>query len=124
MIQLLIAVGGAIGAVSRYELGRLIQPAGAGAFPWGTFAINVIGSLILGFVYKYFDPMSSPQLRALYGIGFCGGFTTFSTFSYDAVRLMQDGQAGRAAAYVMGSVAVCIAGTFAGIALGTAVLRT
>lgn len=124
MIQLLIAVGGAIGALSRYEVGRLIQPAGAGAFPWGTFAINVTGSFLLGFIYRYIDPTASPQLRALYGVGFCGGFTTFSTFSYDAVRMLQDGQTGRAAMYIAGSVILCIAGTFAGITLGGAVLRS
>jgi CrcB protein len=124
MIQLLIAVGGAIGAVARFEVGRVIQPAGAGAFPWATLVINVAGSLLLGFTYRYVDAMSeAAQLRAFIGVGFCGGFTTFSTFSYDAVRLLQDGQGARGATYIIASVAISILGTFTGIAIASALLR-
>jgi CrcB protein len=124
LIQLLIAIGGAVGAGARYEVGRAMQPAGAGAFPWATFLINIVGSFILGLAYRYIDgTTASANMRALIGIGFCGGFTTFSTFSYDAVRLFQDGQPARAALYVAGSVGICIAGTFAGIAIGSMMLR-
>jgi CrcB protein len=123
MIPFLIAVGGALGCVARYGIGRLIQPHGAGAFPWATLLINIAGSICLGFIYRYFDFAAAPQVRAFAGIGFCGGFTTFSTFSYDAVGLLQAGDYARASVYIVASVGCCLIGTICGIMLGAAVLR-
>ena len=110
----LLAVGGGTGANARYWLGRLVvRVQGELEFPWATFLINIAGSAILGFVVAAFlnqpDALhSDPAKRNWYlllGTGFCGGFTTFSAFSYETLKLMQDGKHGAAAAYAVGSVA-------------------
>ena len=97
----------------------------AGArFPWGTFAVNVTGSLIVGFVARFGAGSAalSPEVRAGLLIGFCGGYTTFSTYSYETVHLLQDGAYARAAAYALGTLIVSLAATVAGIALANRVL--
>jgi CrcB protein len=78
--------------------------------------VNVVGSFALGFLLPYTLDQAgiSPSFRAMLTIGFCGGFTTFSTFSYEALALMQDGQWSRAAGYMAGSVAFSLAAVFAG----------
>jgi CrcB protein len=118
MILLAIALGGAVGALARYQVGVLLPPS-PGGVPWSTLLINITGSFLLAFIYRYVDGMSSaPEIRALLGVGFCGAFTTFSAFSFEAVRLLQDGHATRAALYVTASVALCMVGTAAGLWLG------
>ncbi|MBK6845794.1 MAG: fluoride efflux transporter CrcB [Gemmatimonadetes bacterium] len=79
-----VALGGAAGSVARFLLGALLQSRDAGAFPWGTFTINLTGSLLLGFLLRVAmaSTVMSPELRALLTVGFCGGYTTFSTYSY------------------------------------------
>jgi CrcB protein len=125
VILLLVAAGGAIGAIARYQVGILLMPADAASFPWGTFVINVTGSMLLAFVYRYLEGSPvAPQLKALYGIGFCGAFTTFSTFSFETVRLFQEGQATRGAAYAVASLTCCMIGTILGFALAGALART
>ncbi|HEY0022786.1 MAG TPA: CrcB family protein [Longimicrobium sp.] len=87
MNWLLVALGGAAGAVARYGAGRWVGvPAGAG-FPWATFGVNVAGSLLLGIVVALVPP-DDPR-RALLAVGFCGGLTTFSTFGYETMVLWQ-----------------------------------
>lgn len=121
MIALLVAFGGAIGSLTRWGVGRLVQPAGAGSFPVVTLLINITGSFLIGVLYQRLDPMMAPRMRAFAGIGFCGGFTTFSTFSYDAVSLFQEGDYSKACIYVVASVVCCLVGTVCGMMLGKAV---
>ncbi|MGH7655448.1 MAG: fluoride efflux transporter CrcB [Gemmatimonadaceae bacterium] len=119
MIILLIALGGAVGSVARYLLGRAVQGALHLEFPIGTFAVNVLGCLLIGVLAKFFmHSQTEIPLRATLMIGFCGGFTTFSTFSLDTLGLIQGGEWGRAALYVALSALVCVGATAAGFAVG------
>lgn len=87
-------------------------------FPWGTFTVNVLGSFALGLLLgASLEGETLVRLVALVGTGFCGAFTTFSTFSYESVVLAEDGSSGIAAATVLGSVAAGLAAAFAGWAL-------
>jgi len=117
---LYIALGSAIGGVGRYLLGGVIQRLSGGTFPIGTLIINITGSFLLGLIYRYSADSAAitPEVRAMLTIGVCGGYTTFSSFSYESVRMMEDGQAARALAYVALSVGLCLCGTFLGIAAG------
>jgi CrcB protein len=120
-----IAAGSAIGGVSRYLLGGLIQRLTGGPFPLGTLVINVTGSLLVGFLLRYSldSGAVSPEVRALMTIGFCGGYTTFSTFSWETVALVEGGDWGRAALYISASVLLSLLGTVAGLALAREVLN-
>ncbi len=113
--SLYVALGGAAGSVSRYLLSVAVQSR-AGVFPIATLLINVSGSLLLGFLVRYMleSPSVGAEMRLLLTTGFCGGYTTFSTFSYEAARLVQDGEYQRAAWYVVLSVVLSLAGTFVG----------
>jgi CrcB protein len=113
-----IAAGSAFGGVSRYLLGGLVQRHAGGTFPLGTLLINLSGSFLLGLILRYAveTPTLTPEARAFLTIGFCGGYTTFSTFSYETVVLMEDGQWPRAALYVVLSVALSLLATFLGFA--------
>jgi CrcB protein len=123
-----VAIGSAVGGVSRYLLGGLIQRMLSSTFPLGTLVINVTGSALLGFLFRYaLDvPAMTPEIRALLGVGFCGGYTTFSTFSYETLTLLEDGDWRRAGLYVALSVGVSLLATFAGFAAAREliVLRT
>jgi len=113
-----IAFGGAAGSVLRYLVSVWLAKAN-GAFPISTFAVNVAGALLLGFLARVFHaPDSSPLWRAALTVGFCGGFTTFSTFSAEFVTLVQEGKSARAVAYVVASVVSGVLAITAGIALG------
>jgi fluoride exporter len=113
-----IAVGSAMGGVSRYLIGGLSQRLIAGTFPLGTLLINITGSFLLGLILRYGveTPTLTPEVRALLTIGFCGGYTTFSTFSYETVALAEDGQWARAALYIGLSVGLSLIATFLGFA--------
>ena len=125
MLLMLIAAGGALGAMARYAVGGWVQgPLGA-AFPWGTLIVNVSGSLLLAFLVRTLEGMAAPpEYRGFLAIGFCGAFTTFSTFGYESMELIQAGQWNRATAYVFGSVLLSLAATLAGFRLASAVLGT
>lgn len=88
---LLVGSGGFIGSVLRFLVARYIQQQASSAFPWGTFAVNIIGSLIIGIVYGLSDKTAlvSSETRLFLAVGFCGGFTTFSSFANDALLLLQ-----------------------------------
>jgi CrcB protein len=119
-----IAVGAAAGGVSRFYLASAIQQRLGASFPWGTLAINLTGSLLLGFIIRYAlaTPAVSIEMRAMLTTGFCGGYTTFSTFSYETAVLLEEGQFGRAAAYSLGSVVLALRGTVLGFLLARELL--
>ena len=119
-VLLQIAIGGALGAVLRFvlaaQVGRLAGP----GFPWGTFAVNALGCFVMGVVFVLVASRgeagwarAAPFLMP----GLLGGFTTFSAFSLDALGLVEGGRPLAAAAYVAGTVAVCLAGVLGGAAL-------
>jgi CrcB protein len=124
MILLYIAVGSAAGGVLRYLLGGVVQRAAGGTFPVGTLLVNISGSFLLGLLYRYSADSAaiSAEMRAMLTIGLCGGYTTFSSFSYESIRLIEDGQLSRALLYVLLSVALCLAGTALGIVAGRELL--
>jgi CrcB protein len=124
---LYISIGGLLGTLARYSLQGWIQArsgAGAGAFPIGTLVINLAGSFVLGFVIRFAtgSTVVSPEMRGALTIGFCGAFTTMSTFSYESVALLGLGQYGRAAVYMGGTIAGCLVAVIAGTALAERVL--
>jgi CrcB protein len=113
-----VALGGAVGSVARYLVGVAVQGRSGLEFPVGTVLINVTGSLLLGFLIRYAlaTPAITPEVRALLATGLCGGYTTFSTFSYETVALIEDGDWRRAALYVGLSVVGSIIGVMLGMA--------
>jgi CrcB protein len=120
MRQLLaIAAGGAIGASLRWLLAGSIQRMAGGPFPWGTFVVNVLGSFLLGFLFVYLIERSSvgELMRLALTIGLLGAFTTFSTFSFESLRLIQSGALLLAVSNVLGQVIVCLMMTWLGVQL-------
>jgi fluoride exporter len=116
MQLLLIALGGGAGAVARYLLGGWVSGWAGGAYPWGTLVVNLLGCLSLGGLMRVVDAfVSASEIRALVGIGFLGAFTTFSTFSLEAVALIQRGEALKATAYVAVSVLFGLLGVWIGM---------
>jgi CrcB protein len=113
-----VALGGAVGSVTRYLIGVAVQSRAGLDFPLGTLIVNVSGCLLLGFLIHYAlaTPAITPEVRALLTTGLCGGYTTFSTFSYETVALIQDGDWRRATLYVALSVVGSILGVMLGIA--------
>lgn len=108
----LVALGGAIGSVSRYLLAGLVQRASGSLFPFGTLAVNLLGCLLIGLLAPLVGLRSTLRLFLL--IGVLGGFTTFSTFGLETFRLLEDREYLRAAANVFASVVVGLAGVWAG----------
>ena len=111
-----VAIGSAIGGVARLLLGSAIQQRAPGAFPVGTFVVNITGAILLGFLMRYLlaSPTVSAEMRALLTTGFCGGYTTFSTFSYETLTLIEIGDYRRATLYATLSVILALAGTLVG----------
>ena len=120
---LYIALGGVAGTLARYGLQGLIQPR-AGTFPTGTLIVNLAGSLALGFIVRYANGSTvvSPELRGGLTIGFCGAFTTMSTFSYESMALLSDGDYWRAGLYMGGTIVGCLAAIVLGAALANKLL--
>ncbi len=116
----LVAVGGAIGAASRYLLGAWIAARVGPDFPWGTFAINVSGALLIGVVLGLAaEGIISSEAQVFLAVGVLGGYTTFSTFSYESFGLLTDGNIG---AFLLNAVGQLGAGLLA-VALGLALSR-
>ena len=114
---LLVFVGGGLGSVTRYIIGILISPV-QGRFPWATFVANALACLLLGYwIGLHQSGNLSDQRRLLLTTGFCGGFSTFSTFTAESLRLWQNGQQVEAFAYVSGSLAICLVCLFLGLKL-------
>lgn len=125
--SLSVALGGGIGALARYQLGRAMT-AWLGApvvttFPFATLAVNAVGSLLMGVLAGWLAQrggttgVPSEQLRLLLGVGLLGGFTTFSAFSLEMVLLVERGQFGLAALYVILSLGLCFSGLMMGLML-------
>lgn len=117
---LYIALGSALGGVARYFVGGVVQRAAGGLFPWGTLLVNLTGSFLLGLLSRYAVDSAavSAEVRVFLTIGLCGGYTTFSTFSYEAVRMLEDGQVGRSVGYMALSVALALGAMVLGLAAG------
>lgn len=117
MIQVaVVALGGALGAVARYGVGVLVARAFGLAFPWGTLAVNVLGGFAMGVLTIRVGP-EQETMRLLLGVGVLGGFTTFSAFSLETVRLMEDAP-GAAMMYVAASLLLSVAACWLGLILG------
>lgn len=115
LLKLLAVLGGgAVGAGLRWGLAELVHQWLGRGFPWGTLAVNLLGSLAIGWLWAWLPPAGMPHLRLLLVTGLLGGFTTYSAFSLETLALVQGGQAGRAAAYVALTVALCFAAVWAG----------
>ncbi len=114
MTLLLVALGAAVGAPLRYLTDRLIRSRHPSAFPWGTLAVNVTGSLLLGFLVGL---PADPAVMALLGTGLCGALTTYSTFSYETLRLAQEGTRFLAVANVVVSVTAGLGAAMIGLLL-------
>lgn len=115
---LLVAAGGALGAGARHLVSGLFLRQFGSAWPWGTLVINASGSLLLGLlvgVLAFRGGEGQAQLRLLLGTGVLGGFTTFSAYSLETVQLIERGRLAPALVYALGSVALGVAGVFAGL---------
>lgn len=121
---LLVALGGAVGAPLRYLIDRTVQARHDTTFPWGTFAANVTGSAILGALTGVaMAATASQDVQLLLGTGFCGALTTYSTFSYETLRLAEAGARFLAAANVIASVVAGLGAVFVGLAFAQAVFE-
>lgn len=124
MTILYIALGGIVGTLSRYGLEGWIHARTTSGFPLGTLTVNLTGSLLLGFMLRLATGavLISPDLRAGLTIGFCGAFTTMSTFSYESVTLLNDGDYLRAALYMGATILGCVLAVILGTALANKIL--
>lgn len=123
-MMLWVAAGGAIGASARYTVGTLATHLTHGHFPWGTFTVNTVGSFILGVLAGVMAYAWTPsnEIRSLIVVGGLGAFTTFSSFSLDAVLLMERGRIGLSAVYMLSTFVLAVGGLFVGLRLMRLVL--
>ena len=114
MNYLIISLGAAIGGVTRYWLSNVVYKVFPAIFPYGTLAVNILGSFVIGLVIFVFDEkeLISQQSRLFLTIGFCGGLTTFSTFSFETFSLIRDSEYFLATINVILSVVLCLLGVF------------
>jgi fluoride exporter len=117
---LLVAVGAAVGAPLRYLVDRAVQGRHDSLFPWGTFAVNVIGSLILGVLIGGATAIPGAVMQLL-GTGLCGALTTFSTFSFETIRLIEDRARFYAVINVLASIIAGLGAAFVGISIAEAI---
>jgi CrcB protein len=119
---LLVALGSALGGMARYGCSGLLARTIGETFPWGTLAVNVAGSLVIGLFTALTGPdgriLVAPDLRLFVTIGFCGGFTTFSSFSLQTLELVRAGELGAAGLNVALSLGLCLLTVWLGFALG------
>ena len=118
--MLLIFVGGGIGSVMRFSLGTWISSFHSHHFPYGTLFVNVLACFVLGTLVGVADhkQIISPNARLFWTVGFCGGFSTFSTFSSETMTLIQTGFPFSSVVYVLASLLLCLAATYLGLYLG------
>ena len=122
MTALLVVVGAMVGAPLRYLTDRFVQTRHDSVFPWGTLAVNVAGSFLLGLLAVGLSTHAvSTATMALLGVGLCGALTTYSTFGYETVRLIEDGALFYAAANVVASIVAGLGAAFTGAAVAVAI---
>lgn len=116
---LLVGLGGGIGSMLRYLCQKWFSENYPQPFPWGTFVVNLIGCFLIGIIYAASEKSTAltPQTRLFLAAGFCGGFTTFSTFAYENMNLLRSGDTSYFLIYTFGSMILGIAGVFGGIAV-------
>jgi CrcB protein len=114
---LLVFAGGGTGSIVRYLLGRWVNGYHISVFPLGTMAVNIVACVVLGAVVALADERQilSPATRLLLAVGFCGGFSTFSSYSLETYQLLQKGEYAIALGYMAGSILLCLMATVAGM---------
>jgi fluoride exporter len=120
---LAIALAGALGALLRYWVDGFVSRRTGGSFPWGTFVVNITGSFALGLLFTLLTERyrADPWIRSGLMFGLIGAYTTFSTFSLETYRLLEDRAVGLAAANALGSLAAGLAALYVGVVLGRVV---
>ena len=123
--MIIAGLGGFIGTCLRFLTGKLAHVITVSAFPWGTFAVNIIGSFVIGIFFGLAEKthVISPSMNVFLITGFCGGFTTYSSLAVAAAQTLQHGHALASAAYALGSVIIGAIASFAGIALASRARR-
>lgn len=123
MTVIAIAVAGALGALARYGLEGVVSNRWPGAFPWGTFVVNVTGAFALGLLFVLLSERVTidASVRSALTIGFLGAYTTFSTLSFETYRLFEDGAVGLALANSLGSLAAGLVAVYLGMIVGRAI---
>ena len=119
MNLVLIAMGGALGAVSRFLVGNVVSKLTHSSLPWGTFSINILGCLFMGFLMTVImeRELLPAAWRLFLCVGLLGGFTTFSSFGYEALMLLMEGALVQSFAYAAGSVLLGLAAAYIGVVL-------
>jgi CrcB protein len=117
-----VGIGGCLGSILRFWLGNYVGSKMGTRFPYGTFVINITGSFLIGLVFAFLTERSewSPYWRYLIPIGFIGGYTTFSSFEFESLRTIQEGQVGIGLLYVTSSVVLGLAAVWGGLIAGRA----
>lgn len=116
-----VGVAGFFGAIARYGLEGFVSSKTGGSFPWGTFVVNISGSLVLGFLFAVLIEgrvVVVPWLRTAMTVGFVGAYTTFSTLTLETFRLVEEGSLGLAGANAFGSLAIGLVAVYVGVVLG------
>ena len=122
MTALLVVLGAAVGAPLRYLVDRAVQAKHDSVFPWGTFTVNVVGSFVLGILIKGTAAHAVPgTVNALLGTGLCGALTTYSTFGYETIRLLEERIRAYAVLNVAASIVAGLGAAFCGIAVAEAI---
>jgi len=115
-----VAVASSLGGLARYLIGGAIAVRSSGAFPWETFLVNITGAFVLGLLFSLFtDALAvAPWLRSALLVGFLGSYTTFSTWTLESYRLLEDGAHGYALANLLGGLVAGMLATYAGVVVG------
>jgi CrcB protein len=114
---LLIGLGGGLGSIARYATSQLALKYLSSSIPYGTFIANILGSLLIGILLGFLLENPSQTFKLLLVTGFCGGYTTFSTFTYENLSFLQNGQIGMFLLYALGSIALGLLAVFVGFSL-------
>ena len=123
MNVLALALGGALGAVSRFGIGQLLTTSGVAHLPVATFSVNVVGAFFMGFLFVAFERLEAPEaLRMGLTVGFLGAFTTFSAFSLELLSDIQEGYLVRAALYATLSVIICLISCMLGFSFARSIV--